>query len=877
MNMTNVDVWKKLEEDEFLKVFINGDFDVKNHAQQMSKEIAVPDQISKLSEGIALLDQELRHQIMNHYEELLSHATWVEKLECVLNIMQSHMQNLLSSIERLRGQVVEPYRRVEMQTLVLGRLQETCDTLRRIYRALLLSKRLQAHISGGTSELIRAAQCLGEIEQVWGEADLSGIDLVEKQQRIARVHKSDIERQAKFMLSQGLKSQNESQVCMALEVYAHLGQLGSALQQAAEGARQKVAADIRDNLDVRNFTQSSSSTTQSDSASRTAKGGPGRAIISAAGNISVFRASLWSSLEKMLLDSVYSQSSHIALLHRSGVAAASSLSRAGRLKEKVPNPCTLEEFWNYVSSLLTRELTSAANSQYTFLSSSFVKQALENEYPKFLRLYLDLWRRLCQLQQTNESSLKLPSKILSAPHPAFSDFPSNGIELKREVVESFETAYLTSSMSRLYDPVEGMFLGGSATTTKGGSGALLRSGGTSSIGNNGVGGGSASAEALAGEAANVPAQDKLDLFVRTITRELSVSLVDVILSRKVAKNVKNALKLFCVKCEQTAAHGTSATQVIEAFTPSQNLNATLVNLLCYLEGEVSRAIANMGGPPIPASNGVSSSSSSSALPEEAYALISDALADVKSLAANILQPLLDSVSEAIEAILCTMHNEDFSGELMPDKKKSGFGASPYMKELQRFLARVASDYLSNVQPVVERCLELFIRHASLVRPMGTAGRAKLGGDFTQVELAVQPLLTGAFESHGMQIAVFENSHQHIFHTLRSLRPLLISTEIPTVEELINPDALVPPSLVMFSLFARGPSELLSPHQSMNWSVDRLSRWLDNHVSERERLEIARGSLERYESEVRQRGEREFHPIYPIMVSVLQAGVNRTSP
>ncbi|XP_071442716.1 conserved oligomeric Golgi complex subunit 5 [Hetaerina americana] len=877
--MGEINVWQRLEEDDFLRVFIDGEFDVKNNAQHLTKGIAVPDQISKLSEGIALLDQELRFQIMNHYEDLLSHATWVEKLESVLNIMQSHMQNLMSSIERLRAQVVEPYRRVEIQTLVLGRLQETCDTLRRIFRALLLSKRLQSHIAGGTPELIRAAQCIGEIEQVWGESDLSGIDIVDKQQRAARIQKSDVERQAKFMLGQGLKSQNESQVCTALEVYAHLGQLGPALQQAAEGAKQKIAAVVRDSLDVRNFTQPSISSSQSDSASRVSKGGPGRAVIPAAGNVTIFRASLWSSLEKMLLESIHSQCCQITLLHRCGTAASTSLCRSGRLKEKPPNPCTLEEFWNYTASLLSRELTSAANS------SAFVKQALENEYPKFLRLYLDLWRRLCLLQQTNDPAQDFHPTIFTSGHPSgASELTANGIELKREVVEPFETAYLTSSMSRLYDPVEGMFVGDGAGSSKG-SGVVLRSGSVPP-GGNGVGGSGPASESLTGEAANVPAQDKLDLFVRTITRELSVSLVDVVLSRKVSKNVKNALKLFCVKCEQTAAHGASATQVIEAFTPAQNLNATLVNLLCYLNGEVYRAIANIGGPPIATSAAMTVPSSSSGLLEEASSLVLGALSDSKSLAANIIQPLLDSVSEAIKAILCTMHNEDFSGETVPDKKRNSHGASPYMKELQRFLSRVASDYLSKyscqelilecIQPVVERCLDLFMRHACLVRPVGAGGRIKLASDFTQVEVAVEPLLTSGFEPQRRDLSTIEANYPHIFHTLRSLRPIILSAEIPKIEELTNPDSPVPPSLVMFSLFARGPTELLSPYESMNWSVERLSRWLDTHVSEREQLEIARGSLERYESEVRQRGEKQFHPVYPIMVAVLQEGVAKSN-
>lgn len=42
--------------------------------------------------GIVLLDKELQRQVLANHEDLLSQATWVEKLEGVLSVMQSHVQ-----------------------------------------------------------------------------------------------------------------------------------------------------------------------------------------------------------------------------------------------------------------------------------------------------------------------------------------------------------------------------------------------------------------------------------------------------------------------------------------------------------------------------------------------------------------------------------------------------------------------------------------------------------------------------------------------------------------------------------------------------------------------------------------------------------------
>lgn len=52
---------------------------------------------------------------------------------------------------------------------------------------------------------------------------------------------------------------------------------------------------------------------------------------------------------------------------------------------------------------------------------------------------------------------------------------------------------------------------------------------------------------------------------------------------------------------------------------------------------------------------------------------------------------------------------------------------------------------------------------------------------------------------------------------------------------------------------------------------RLSQWLDNHPSERERLELISGALLRYQQNIRQQNKTTFHAIYPIMMNLLDRG------
>jgi len=242
----------------------------------------------------------------------------------------------------------------------------------------------------------------------------------------------------------------------------------------------------------------------------------------------------------------------------------------------------------------------------------------------------------------------------------------------RKVVHSFENAYLARSMSRLFDPVNNMF-----TAEEG-----------------------------------IPSHDTIDSLLRTVLDELTVSMVELHLNKVVASNVANTIKLFCTKCEQQVMTGSDSTQFIgtqkptfipsvfiirpsnflEAATTGQLLNASLVDLLQYFFQQTKRRVGNING-----------------LSTEASSIIFDALESCSSLAVAIIMPVITAIESAVEAILLTMHNEDFSQYVFDftilvifnliffrndDTNKSEAPCSLYVKELQGFLSRVSNQYLA---------------------------------------------------------------------------------------------------------------------------------------------------------------------------------------
>ena len=159
--------------------------------------------------------------------------------------------------------------------------------------------------------------------------------------------------------------------------------------------------------------------------------------------------------------------------------------------------------------------------------------------------------------------------------------------------------------------------------------------------------------------------------IKGVASELGVSAVDAELSATVAKNVAKTVRLVCVKFEQTLVTDGEASQVVGRPTEGQRKNVAVVNCL----GKFKNGIEDIVRPGI-------------------HVVVDEALLDVDKLVKSAVSPLMLSIADAVEAIILTLHNEDFSAE------EAGSGdadknCSLYMKELQGFLSRVSADFLAD--------------------------------------------------------------------------------------------------------------------------------------------------------------------------------------
>ncbi|XP_027899344.1 conserved oligomeric Golgi complex subunit 5 isoform X1 [Xiphophorus couchianus] len=794
-----------LLKDECYSDFLDEDFDVKTYTAQAIHQAVIAEQLAKLAQGISQLDKELHSQVVARHEDLLAQATGIESLEGVLQMMQTRISALQAAVERMRAKIVDPYNKIVGRITQLARLQVACDLLRRIIRILYLSKRLQGQLQGGSREITKAAQSINELDYLSQGVDLSGIEVIENDLLLISRARLEVENQAKRLLEQGMEIQNPTQVGTALQVFYNLGSLRETITSVVGGYQTTIKDNVSKALDIKGLTQPTNP-----------RGAPGRAVMPTPGNTAAFRAALWTNLEK-LMDQICAACRQVQHLQKVLMKKRDPVSHVCFIDEIIKQdgqPDILYTFWTDVTGTLSEDFHRATEA------SSFLKQAFEGEYPKLLRLYNELWRRLQQYSTslqgalTSSGGFDTPLDLTNAEIESQDLFTHgkqdyNPEKALKDSLQPYEAAYLSKSLSRLFDPINLVFpMGGR----------------------------------------NPPSNDELESIIKTISSELNVASVDPNLSLAVAKNAAKTIQLFCVKSEQLLCTQGDASQVIGPLTEGQRRNVTVVNSLYRLQQAVAKIISALGACP----------------PAAVDALLSS-LEGVQALMSSAVQPLLQSVSDSIEAIIITLHQEDFSGTLSsPDKPD--VPCSLYMKELQGFISRVMTDYFKhfwcldfvydNTESIAQRAIELFLRHASLLRPLGEGGKMRLAADFAQMEMAVAPLCRRVSDLGKP------------YRMLRSFRPLLFQTSELIASSPAVGD-LIPYSTVLHFLFTRAPSELRSPHQRAEWSIARYSQWLDDHPSEKDRLALIRGALEAYVQLVRTRQGKEFASIYPIMLQLLQ--------
>ena len=369
--------------DDTYKQFVSDNYD--SNAITSMDGMTINEQIIKITEGIDILNKSLHDLVRDKYEDFLSQSTKIDTLEDVLKTIQTRIHGLLSGVERIRTKLVEPYSRVCQQIIVLNRLQTTCDLLRQTIRIASLAKRLNESRLEETEdallvrEMSKTGLYISQIEAILAEdADhnLNKVNVIKNDLKTVVDLRENLLERADQMFKTGVDKLDSNRLNAVLQVYHSLKVLDQKVRQFIDEKQEYISNAIIEALDVSAVTQNKGSA-------------PGKVLISMSiAQNSSLRSTLRQNIET-LMENIYISFSQISLIYRILKKKRDSLSNCYLIEQiESKDMVGVNQFWTHVTNQLPEHLNKVANE------SPVLRQALETEYPNYLKSFSELWKRI---------------------------------------------------------------------------------------------------------------------------------------------------------------------------------------------------------------------------------------------------------------------------------------------------------------------------------------------------------------------------------------------------------------------------------------------------------------------------------------------------
>ncbi|KAK9153286.1 hypothetical protein Sjap_000766 [Stephania japonica] len=349
---------------------------------------------------------------------------------------------------------------------------------------------------------------------------------------------------------------------------------------------------------------------------------------------------------------------------------------------------------------------------------------------------------------------------------------------------------------------------------------------------------------------SVPSKDQISRITLRIQEEIEAVKLDGRLTLLVLQVINKVLLLLAERAEYQISTGPDGRQVTGPATPSQLRNFTICQHLQEIHARLSSTLLE--------------------LPAVASNVLSPSMGAMYGIACDSVTSLFQAMLDRLESCILQMHEQNFGLPGM-DASMDNNSASPYMEELQKCILHFRKEFLSKLLPssstnttrggtetictrlvrrMASRILIFFIRHAALVRPLSESGKLRMARDMAELELAI-----------GQNLFPVEQLGAP-YRALRDFRPFIFLdiSQLGSSPNLQN----LPPSAVLHHIYSRGPEELQSPMQRNKLTPLQYSLWIDSQ-GEDQIWKGIKATLDDYAAKVRARGDKEFDPVYPLML------------
>lgn len=349
---------------------------------------------------------------------------------------------------------------------------------------------------------------------------------------------------------------------------------------------------------------------------------------------------------------------------------------------------------------------------------------------------------------------------------------------------------------------------------------------------------------------SIPSQEQISRFISRIQDEIEAVKLDAHLTLLVLRVIGNVLQLLAEKAEYQISAGPESRQVTGSVTPLQIRNFTIYLHLQEVHTRITAMV--------------------SSLPTVAMEVMSPSLGAIYSVACDSITPLFQAMLDRLESCILQIHDQKFGGESNASMDENGSG---YMEEIKNSIIHFHKEFLSKLhlpatshstsvvgesictrltRKMAARVLTFFVRHAALVRPLSEPRKLQLTKDMAELELVV-----------GQNLFQVEQLGAP-YRALRALKTLFFQEtskieSCPLLQDL-------PRSVVLHHLYSRAPEELESPMQRTKLTPNQYSLWLDSQGEEQIWKGI-KATLDDYGSKISARGDKEYSPVYPLMLQL----------
>ncbi|OJT15902.1 Conserved oligomeric Golgi complex subunit 5 [Trametes pubescens] len=799
-----------------------------------SEDVSVA--ISKLTFSLDDVEKQLKNVVTTHHEDLLVQAAGVSDLQGSLGSVRTGLNELDSSLEKLRLKIRVPYQSLQTHVSKLERLQQASDILRRTSRFVILARRLELQLAemnkadGPEPESTKAKpQTNGTSTSGPGTRADTPVTLEsedEKERAIAKAALTIAELTALLdatneLLTAGAPRDGQTAGDDSGNDAGERVPLSSIKAVAAhlpfiDAARSKVTTDMEAMVFTGLATLNQSMLASSLQTAHNLRVLPDlvQNLVSDLSEAVEGRIRSAFDLTRISKDIMTKDSASLGqgLLYKSRVRTEPTSVTAPQwtaalwgslesLIEEMADCCikvyTLEKvlrvkrdpvtdvvFLDEAMKVLENKPSTTfwaslgrsleKHARDAAKGSSFLQQTLSTGYPRLLRLFHSFFTKIAVHTDTVYTQTQQSPETI----------------LVLRALSNFESLYLSRSSNRLNEAVGQAFSGGTR------------------------------APPGASEGVNI---------ARAVANELDSAKFDPLLVQSVARYAVSSLELMLTRADNLISRDRTATSLIgPVATPPQILNASLATCVYHTWSRLDKLREEY--------------------PESVVSILRPVVTKLHETFERVTDPLLSAIRRELGAIIAKLHRMDFSDNVDPMAAMGG-GPSPYMKDLIEKLAFVKNEVLAqyNVPDVsrqwvvatVRFVIKTFVLHASIAKPLGESGKLQLTSDMTELEFGLSAFMsdTKAQSKRGADWDAVGADYR----ALRGMRQLLFLDNAGLASP--RHTAGLPPLIVLHHILVRSPITL--PHALHGWAEAEYVRWVEEH-SEEEAWTLVDGDVTHWE-------------------------------